>query len=63
MADTADEASRERWRLHVEKQLRLAGVPIAKLSTGQTRISGKHCTVTVYDLTHVGRDQLEVLCG
>ena len=63
MADTADEPTRERWRLHVEKQLRLAGVPVLKLATGQTRISGKHCTVTVYDLTHVGRDQLEVLCS
>ena len=63
MADTSNEESRRTWRLHVEKQLRQAGVPIAKLSTGQTRIEGKHCTVTVYDLTHVGRDQLEVLCS
>jgi hypothetical protein len=52
-----------KWRHHVERSLKQAGVKVKALPTGQTRIEGDHFAMTVSDLCRISYSQLQTLCG
>jgi hypothetical protein len=52
-----------RWRQHVARSLKRAGVNVKTLPTGQSRIEGNHYAITVSDLCRINFTQLQTLCG
>lgn len=51
-----------KWRTHVERRLKGAGVSVKALPTGQTRIEGQHYSLVVSDLLRISYSQLQTLC-
>lgn len=51
-----------KWRHHVERSLKRAGVKVEALPTGQTRIKASNFAMTVSDLCRISYSQLETLC-
>ena len=53
----------DRWRCHVKRELKRAGLQVVELPSGQKRIEGDHFNITVGDLCRISFLQLQTLCG
>lgn len=52
----------DRWRQHVARSLKRAGVNVKTLPTGQSRIEGSYYAITVSNLCRINYSQLQTLC-